>query len=116
MAAQSRSGGTSLSRYYSAPAFQRGWRSFVAGEPYDYEGCRLYADGRNAAAESGLPCPAPSRRRTKEQLAAYRATPLQQRQWETERALAREEAKRAAALRLRLNRMGAAKLHSGAAA
>jgi hypothetical protein len=117
MAAQSRSGGSALSTYFSLPEFQRGWHSFLAGEPYDYaSSTRLYADGRNAAAESGLPCPARSRLRTKEQMTAYRACPALVRQWSTERALAQAEARRTASLRLRLHREGLSKIERRAKA
>lgn len=116
MAAQSQKGGGTWSAYMRQPPFRLGWESVQRGEPFaddiarkvynhpDPTGGiqRLYEAGRLMALETRMPLPAKAARMTKQIDAAVRAAPALCRQFATEQALARDEAKRAAALRLRL--------------
>ena len=128
MANQSQKGGETWSGYMRDKAFRLGWASRQSGEPLDYDVAktlgargspleaawiaaghdlasalqRKYEAGRLMAAECGMEIPAPAKRQTKEILSVVRACPAMAKQFATEQSLAREEAKRSAALRLRL--------------
>jgi hypothetical protein len=108
MASQSQKGGASWSEYLRRAAVQYGWRSVVAGQPFnpdyslDPNSQREYEAGRQMALESGMACPQPARRVTKEITAVRAAIPAFMTLLRTEHSNAREEAKRAAALRLKL--------------
>ena len=128
MANQSQRGGATWSGYMRDKAFRFGWVSRQSGEPLDYDVAktlgargsaleaswiangydlasalqRKYEAGRLMAAECGMDIPAPAKRQTKEILTVVKACPMMVKQFATERTLAREEAKRSAALRLRL--------------
>lgn len=108
MASQSQKGGASWSEYLRREAVRAGWNSIAAGLPFtpdyslDPNRQREYEAGRQMALESGMACPQPARRVTKEITAVRAAIPAFMRLLRAEHANAREEAKRAAALRLKL--------------
>lgn len=116
MAAQSQKGGGTWSRYMAQPAFRYGWQSVEAGEPFNDDVARkvynvpdetgviqrLYEAGRLMALETRMPLPPKARRMTNNIRTTVKAAPAMLKQFATEQALAREEAKRNAALRLRL--------------
>lgn len=116
MASQSQRGGGTWSGYMRQLPFRVGWQSVQNNEPFcddiarrlwnhpDETGAiqRMYEAGRLMALETRMPLPAKAARVTKEIAAAVKAAPAMCRQFATEQALARAEAKRAAALRLKL--------------
>jgi hypothetical protein len=106
--------------------FRYGWASAVNGEPLiddiarkvwptvtDIGGVqRLYEAGRLMALETRMKLPPKAARMTKDIKATVAAAPALREQFRVEQELAREEAKRAAALRLKVmhyeNRLKAA--------
>lgn len=116
MAHQSQRGGGTWARYMSHPIFRYGWQSAVNGEPLiddvarkvwpgtaDIGGVqRLYEAGRLMALETRMQLPPKAQRMTKDIKATVAAAPALREQFRVEHALAREEAKRAAALRLKV--------------
>tara|TARA_R110000868_G_scaffold19297_2_gene83103 strand:- start:13345 stop:13680 length:336 start_codon:yes stop_codon:yes gene_type:complete len=96
--------------------FRYGWASAVNGEPLiddiarkvwpeitDIGGVqRLYEAGRLMALETRMKLPPKAARMTKDIKATVAAAPALREQFRVEQALAREEAKRAAALRLKV--------------
>lgn len=116
MASQSQRGGSSWARYMAQPAFRYGWQSIMNREPFlddvafkvwkivDNSGHaqRQYEAGRLMALETGMPLPPKAARITAHIKTAVAAAPELRRQFATEQALARDEAKRAAALRLKV--------------
>jgi hypothetical protein len=100
----------------SNPIFRYGWQSAVNGEPFlddvarkvwptvaDIGGVqRLYEAGRLMALETRLPLPPKAQRMTKTILATVAAAPAMRKQFLIEQQLAAVEAKRIAALRLRV--------------
>ncbi len=116
MANQSQRGGGTWARYMSNPIFRYGWQSAVNGEPFlddvarkvwptvaDIGGVqRLYEAGRLMALETRLPLPPKAQRMTKTILATVAAAPAMRKQFLIEQQLAAVEAKRIAALRLRV--------------
>lgn len=108
MAHQASHGGASWSEYLRRQSVRDGWNSIIAGEPLNENYSpvphkqREYECGRQMAIESRMPCPKPAARVTKEINAVRRAIPAFMTLLNTEHASAREEAKRAAALRMKL--------------
>lgn len=116
MANQSQRGGSTWARYMSNAIFRYGWASAVNGEPLiddiarkvwpeitDIGGVqRLYEAGRLMALETRMKLPPKATRMTKDIKATVAAAPALREQFRVEQALAREEAKRAAALRLKV--------------
>ena len=116
MAQQSQRGGGTWARYMGNPIFRYGWASAVNGEPFiddiarkvwpeitDIGGVqRLYEAGRLMALETRMKLPPKATRMTKDIKATVAAAPALREQFRVEQALAREEAKRAAALRLKV--------------
>ena len=116
MAQQSQRGGGTWARYMSNPIFRYGWQSAVNGEPLlddvarkvwptvaDIGGVqRLYEAGRLMALETRMKLPPKAQRMTNDIKATVAAAPALREQFRVEQALAREEAKRAAALRLKV--------------
>ena len=116
MAQQSQSGGGSWPRYMGAPAFRYGWQSVANGEPFiddlprkvwnlpagNDAVQRLYEAGRLMALETRMSLPPKAARMTKDIKTTVAAAPALREQFRVEQALAREEAKRAAALRLKV--------------
>lgn len=116
MAQQSQRGGGTWARYMSSPIFRYGWQSAVNGEPLlddvarkvwptvaDIGGVqRLYEAGRLMALETRMKLPPKAQRMTNDIKATVAAAPALREQFRVEQALAREEAKRAAALRLKV--------------
>jgi hypothetical protein len=98
------------------PIFRYGWQSAVNGEPFlddiarkvwptatDIGGVqRLYEAGRLMALETRLPLPPKAARMTKDIKATVIAAPALREQFRVEQQLAAVEAKRLAALRLRV--------------
>jgi hypothetical protein len=99
-----------------APAFRYGWQSAVNGEPFiddlprkvwnlpagNDSVQRLYEAGRLMALETRLPLPPKAERMTKDIKATVAAAPAMLKQFATEQLLAAVEAKRIAAMRLRV--------------
>lgn len=116
MANQSQRGGGTWARYMGNSIFRYGWASAVNGEPLiddiarkvwpeitDIGGVqRLYEAGRLMALETRMKLPPKAARMTKDIKATVAAAPALREQFRVEQALAREEAKRAAALRLKV--------------
>ena len=116
MANQSQRGGGTWPRYMGNSIFRYGWASAVNGEPLiddiarkvwpeitDIGGVqRLYEAGRLMALETRMKLPPKATRMTKDIKATVAAAPALREQFRVEQALAREEAKRAAALRLKV--------------
>ena len=116
MANQSQRGGGTWALYMGNPIFRYGWQSAVNGEPFiddvarkvwptvtDIGGVqRLYEAGRLMALETRMKLPPKATRMTKDIKATVIAAPALREQVRVEQALAREEAKRAAAFRLKV--------------
>jgi len=116
MAQQSQRGGGTWARYMSRDAFRYGWQSAECGEPFTDDVARKvwnhptasdslqreYEAGRLMALETRMPLPPKAARMTKVITATVAAAPAMRKQFMTEQLLAREEAKRAAALRLKV--------------
>lgn len=116
MANQSQRGGSTWARYMSNAIFRYGWASAVNGEPLiddiarkvwpeitDIGGVqRLYEAGRLMSLETRMKLPPKATRMTKDIKTTVAAAPALREQFRVEQALAREEAKRAAALRLKV--------------
>lgn len=116
MAHQSQRGGITWARYMSRTAFRYGWQSAVNGEPFlddvarkvwnqpEASDClqREYEAGRLMALETRMPLPPKAQRMTKVITATVAAAPAMRKQFLTEQLLAAVEAKRIAALRLKV--------------
>lgn len=107
MASQARSSGASWSEYLRRKPVRDGWNSIVEGQPFNadyslvrHEQCD-YEAGRQMALESGMKYPTPAGRITNEIKAVQKAIPAFYAILATQQRNAREEAKRAAALRLK---------------
>lgn len=134
MASQSQKGGGSWSGYLRDKAVRLGAASYLEGQPLDYNVAktlgidletngahaiavqRMYEAGRLMAAEAKAPLPPPAARVTKDINAFVAKVPAMCKQFATEQSLARAEAKRAAALRLRLMARERSKAAGGARA